>query len=46
MRAAPTPDGYAAAAKLWLILGDKDRATATRAVANEQFGRDAKTPTR
>ena len=36
--AAPTPEGFAAAARLWTILGDKERATATRAAARERFG--------
>ena len=40
-RVVPTPEGYAAAARLWTIFGDKDRATSTRAEAKQRFGRDA-----
>jgi arylsulfatase A-like enzyme/Tfp pilus assembly protein PilF len=39
----PTPEGYTAAAHLWAILGDKDRAAATRADAKERFGPEANT---
>jgi len=38
--AAPTQEGYAAAVRLWTILGDKDRATSTRAISRERFGTD------
>lgn len=41
LRAAPTPEGYAAAARMWTISGDKDRAAATRAEAKQRFGREA-----
>ncbi len=41
LRAAPTPEGYAAAARLWTIFGDKDRAARTRAEAKQRFGREA-----
>ena len=41
LRAAPTPEGYATAARLWTIFGDKDRASAARADAKQRFGRDA-----
>jgi tetratricopeptide (TPR) repeat protein len=38
MRAVPTASGYAQAARLWQVLGDKERADATRAAARERFG--------
>jgi len=41
LRAVPTPEGYAAAARLWTIFGDKDRAARTRAEAKQRFGREA-----
>jgi tetratricopeptide (TPR) repeat protein len=37
MRAAPTPDGYALAARLWTIFGDRRRADAIRADARQRF---------
>jgi tetratricopeptide (TPR) repeat protein len=39
-RVAPSPDGYAAAARVWTILGDKDRATLARAELKQRFGRE------
>ncbi len=39
--AAATPEAYAAATRLWTILGDKERAAATRASARERFGSEA-----
>lgn len=39
--AVATPDAYAAAARLWTILGEKERAAATRADARERFGAEA-----
>jgi tetratricopeptide (TPR) repeat protein len=38
--AAPTPEGYATAARLWTILGDKERADALRADARTRFRGD------
>jgi arylsulfatase A-like enzyme len=41
VNAAPTPEAYAAAARLWTILGDRERAAATRAISRERFGTGA-----
>ena len=38
--AAPTPDGYAMAARLWTIVGDRARADALRAEARTRFRAD------
>ena len=38
--AAPTPDGYAMAARLWTIIGDRSRADALRAEARTRFRAD------
>ncbi|MBI4263583.1 MAG: sulfatase-like hydrolase/transferase [Acidobacteria bacterium] len=40
MEAAPTPEGYATAARLWTILGDRGRADAIRADARTRFRGD------
>jgi tetratricopeptide (TPR) repeat protein len=40
MDAAPTPEGYATAARLWTILGDRSRAEAVRADARTRFRGD------
>ena len=40
MVAAPTPEGYATAARLWTILGDRTRAEAVRADARARFRGD------
>ena len=37
VRVAPTPEGYALAARLWTIFGEKGRADAVRAAARERF---------
>jgi len=37
VRVAPTPEGYALAARLWTIFGDKSRADAVRADARQRF---------
>ena len=37
MRVAPTPEGYALAARLWTIFGDRRRADAIRADARQRF---------
>jgi arylsulfatase A-like enzyme/Flp pilus assembly protein TadD len=37
MRVAPTPEGYALAARLWTIFGDRKRADAIRADARQRF---------
>jgi choline-sulfatase len=39
--AMQSPETYAAAARLWTIFGEKDRAAAARAEAGLLFGRDA-----
>jgi tetratricopeptide (TPR) repeat protein len=39
LRAVPTPDGYAMAAKTWSIFGEAARADAVRAAAAQRFGR-------
>ncbi|MGE5359184.1 MAG: sulfatase-like hydrolase/transferase [Bacteroidales bacterium] len=44
VRAVPTPDAYNAAARLWTILGEKDRADEVRADARLRFGDDATKP--
>jgi len=36
-RTSPTPDAYAAAARLWTAIGDRQRADAVRAEAREMF---------
>ena len=36
--ATPTPEGYAVAARLWTILGDRTRAEALRSDARARFG--------
>ncbi len=38
LRAVPTPDGYAMAAKTWAIFGETARAEAVRAEAKKRFG--------
>ncbi|MBI2828350.1 MAG: sulfatase-like hydrolase/transferase [Acidobacteria bacterium] len=38
--AAPTPEGYAAAARLWMIVGEPSRATALTADARARFRGD------
>ena len=38
--AAPTPDGYATAAELWTIVGERARAEALRADARRRFRGD------
>ena len=40
MDAAPTPEGYAIAARLWTILGERSRAEAVRADARTRFRGD------
>jgi tetratricopeptide (TPR) repeat protein len=40
MGAAPTPEGYATAARLWTILGERTRAEAVRADARARFRGD------
>jgi tetratricopeptide (TPR) repeat protein len=40
MDAAPTPEGYASAARLWTILGEGSRAEAVRADARTRFRGD------
>jgi tetratricopeptide (TPR) repeat protein len=40
IEAAPTPDGYATAARLWTILGEPSRAEALRADARSRFRGD------
>jgi hypothetical protein len=40
MRVAPTPEGYALAARLWTIFGDRRRADAIRADARQRFRGD------
>lgn len=40
MRVAPTPEGYALAARLWTIFGDRRRADAIRTDARERFRGD------
>jgi choline-sulfatase len=37
---APTPEGYATAARLWTILGERERADALRADARARFNDD------
>ena len=37
---APTPEGYATAARLWTILGERERADALRADARARFSDD------
>jgi tetratricopeptide (TPR) repeat protein len=37
MEAAPTPEGYASAARLWTVFGDQTRADALRADARRRF---------
>jgi choline-sulfatase len=39
LRAVPTPDGYAMAAKTWAIFGEAARADAVKAAAAQKFGR-------
>lgn len=38
--AAPTPEGYATAARLWTILGERDRAAALKSDARTRFRDD------
>jgi tetratricopeptide (TPR) repeat protein len=38
LRASPTREGYAAAAQIWTIFGEKARADAVRAEARKRFG--------
>jgi arylsulfatase A-like enzyme/Flp pilus assembly protein TadD len=40
MRAAPTPEGYALAARLWTIFGDRRKADAIRTDARQRFRGD------
>ncbi len=40
VRVAPSPEGYAAAARVWAILGDKDRAALLRTESMQRFGND------
>lgn len=40
LEAAPTPEGYATAARLWTIFGERDRAAALRADARVRFPGD------
>ncbi|MBM3820455.1 MAG: hypothetical protein FJW14_15750 [Acidimicrobiia bacterium] len=40
LAATPTAEGYATAARLWTILGDRDRAAAVRADARARFRGD------
>jgi arylsulfatase A-like enzyme/Tfp pilus assembly protein PilF len=40
MRVAPTPEGYALAARLWTIFGERGRADAIRADARQRFRGD------
>lgn len=40
IEAAPTPEGYANAARLWAIVGDRSRAEALRADARSRFRGD------
>jgi len=40
LAAAPTPEGYDAAARLWVIVGEPSRATALRADARTRFRGD------
>jgi hypothetical protein len=40
MDAAPTPEGYSIAARLWTILGEQSRAEAVRADARMRFRGD------
>jgi tetratricopeptide (TPR) repeat protein len=40
VRATPTPEGYASAARLWSILGDRSRADALRSAARARFRGD------
>ena len=40
VEAAPTPEGYETAARLWTILGEPSRATALRADARTRFRGD------
>jgi tetratricopeptide (TPR) repeat protein len=44
VRAVPTPDAYNAAARLWTILGEKERADEARAEARLRFGEEATKP--
>jgi arylsulfatase A-like enzyme/Tfp pilus assembly protein PilF len=38
LRAAPTPEGYALATRLWTIFGERAQAAAIEAHAHQQFG--------
>jgi hypothetical protein len=40
MEAVPTPEGYALAARLWTILGERSRAEALRSAARARFHGD------
>jgi tetratricopeptide (TPR) repeat protein len=40
MEAVPTPEGYATAAQLWTILGERSRAEAVRSDARSRFRGD------
>lgn len=40
VRATPTPEGYASAARLWAMLGDRSRAEALRTAARTRFRGD------
>ena len=40
-KVAPSADSYAAAARVWTILGDKERASLARSESKQRFGRDA-----
>jgi tetratricopeptide (TPR) repeat protein len=40
MEAAPTPEGYAIAARLWTILGERSRAEEIRTDARQRFRGD------
>jgi tetratricopeptide (TPR) repeat protein len=40
MEAAPTPEGYASAARLWTLLGERSRADADRTDARKRFRGD------
>jgi tetratricopeptide (TPR) repeat protein len=39
LRALPSPEGYAAAVRLWTLVGEPDRADAARAEGRQRFGR-------
>jgi hypothetical protein len=40
LEAAPTAEGYSTAARVWTVLGDRDRAAALRADARTRFRGD------